>query len=81
MTPRSKRAKPVTMTEAAAAAPEEADKQPAAMPAMVAIDQPGTELVKQAVVDSLSQLPPAARHAASEYFRGILPRIVVIAAV
>lgn len=74
MTPRSKRAKPVTMTEAAAAIPEQG------MPATVGIDQNAGELVRQAVLDSLAALPPAARHAASEYFRPILPRIVVIAA-
>lgn len=61
---------PPTMTEQAAALP---------MPAAVNIDPDAANLVRQAVVDSLAALPPAARHAATEFFRGILPRIVVIA--
>jgi hypothetical protein len=71
MTLKSKRPKPATMTEHAAARPT--------MPATVSIDADAGNLVRQAVVDSLAALPPAARHAASEFFRGILPRIVVIA--
>lgn len=42
-------------------------------------DNEATAMVKQAVLDYISTLPPAAKAATELYFRSVLPRISVLA--
>lgn len=42
-------------------------------------DEEATGMVRQALLDYLAQLPPAARAATDLYFRQVMPRVRVLA--